>query len=48
MPIYIWRFSLINPPVLLGDDKNTLVNKNLRVIISEGLATASLEKTGGF
>ena len=44
----VWRFSLKKPPVILGDDKNTLVNKNLYVIISEGLATASLKITGGF
>ena len=43
-----WRFSLNKPPVLLGEVKNTLVNKNLCVIISEGLATASLKITGGF
>lgn len=36
------------PPVLLGEVKNTSVNKNLCVIISEGLATASLKITGGF
>ena len=46
--LFNWRFSLNKPSVLLGEIKNTSVNKNLRVKISEGLATASLKITGGF
>ena len=45
---FFGALARINPQFYWGTIKNTLVNKNLRVIISEGLATASLEITGGF